>query len=662
MNSLQNYAIICVDDEPLVLQTLKEQLKRSFGSQYDIEIAETGEEALEIIEDLQEDNIEIPLVITDQIMPGMKGDELLKKIHGKYPQILKIMLTGQASAEAVGKAVNLANLYRYIAKPWDETDLNLTVTEALRSYLQDRQLAEQNQRLQLMNAELQQLNSSLEQKVADRTTQLQQAKEAAEIANRAKSVFLANMSHELRTPLNAILGFAQVLINDVSISLEQQRNLEIIQRSGEHLLMLINDVLEMSKIEAGKICLNEQILDLHDLLFSLQRMFTLKAQSKGIDLHFEDLVDVPRYIKTDEQKLRQVLINLIGNAIKFTLKGEVRVRVQIKKLEEIQWKSETFLEALNEGYSPAIPVLSIEVEDTGIGIADSDLKKIFDPFVQTEIGQAVHGGTGLGLAITQQFVEIMGGKIMAESVLGQGSVFKFYIKTALVELSQIQDKPITKKVIGLAGNQPQYRILVVDDHWESRQLLINILSPLGFQVQEAENGKIGLEVWQHWHPHLIFLDVRMPVMDGTQVIQQIKSQDKNTVLIAVTASVFNEEHLHLVKEGCDDFVWKPFEYEVLLEKLSHHLGVQYLYQEKENTAHFLPQELTSEALAVMSEQWLQQLYHAAELADSEQIMQLVQQIPITEPVLIQAMTQLVQQFSWDKIIQVIETIHYSKKS
>ncbi|MFE1747036.1 MHYT domain-containing protein [Coleofasciculus sp. H7-2] len=496
------------------------------------------------------------------------------------------------------------------------------------------------------------------------STELMIAKEAADAANRAKSEFLANMSHELRTPLNAILGFTQLMNLDTSLSAEHQKYLEIISRSGDHLLALINDVLEMAKIEAGRVTLHENDFDLYCLLNSLEQMLQLKATSQGILLNFECTASVPQYVRTDESKLRQVLINLLGNAIKFTEIGSVTLRVTGEQGEPES--RDVGEQADNPSPAPFIR-LFFEVEDTGPGIDPNEFELVFEAFGQTTVGLKSCQGTGLGLPISQKFVRLMGGGAIAvSSHPGQGAKFSFDIQAGLVEQIAIETpQSIYKKVIGLAPNQPTYRVLVVEDKLTNRLLLVKLLTWLGFEVQEAENGQEAVVIWESWEPHLIWMDMRMPVMNGYEATKKIRASLKGqaTIIIALTASVFEEERQVILSAGCNDFVRKPFREEELLFKMNKYLGVRYLYEEEALPTESRRQNLQEAPddsdiplqIATMPSEWIQQVHYAASQGSDFFLLQLLQEIPVENSYVINALTNLVENFQFEQIMELIQS-------
>ncbi|PSR18948.1 histidine kinase [filamentous cyanobacterium CCP3] len=495
------------------------------------------------------------------------------------------------------------------------------------------------------------------------------AKRAADAANQAKSDFLASMSHELRTPLNAILGFTQILHDDESLDATHRDLIAIVNRSGNHLLGLVNNVLSLAKIEANKITLNNGVFDLPQLLQAVDDLLQLKAEAKGIQLVVVP-PPLPYQLWADESKLRQILINLIGNAIKFTPQGSVVVRSRLQQ-------------NLSDAARPYR--LTVAVQDTGVGIAPEEMASLFQPFHQTQSGRRSAEGTGLGLSLSYNFAQLMGGDITATSQPGVGSTFVVSLPVGVAAMVKDQpsdaiaarSEPAEQDILHLAPDQPAPRILVADDVAESRLLIRHWLEGAGFEVREASQGEEAIDLWRAWQPHLICLDMRMPVLDGYGVARRVRALpggDK-TAIIAVTASVFEEQRSDCLAAGCDAVLPKPLQRRVLLDHIGRSLNLAYQYSagahdegsmvndRRQRPMTPLPEysgqssirdhrPLTEADFSLLTPDWLSQVHQAAQAADDRRVRQLIAQLPAEQDSLAQRLNRLVNDFRLDVIIDL----------
>ena len=392
-------------------------------------------------------------------------------------------------------------------------------------------------------------------------TELRRAKEDAEAASHAKSTFLANMSHELRTPLNGIFGYAQILGRDRSLNQQQHEGVEVIRRSGEHLLSLINDILDMAKVEAGRMELEKNEFSLRELIENLETVFKIRAQQRGLSFSCE-FTDVPVGVCMDEKKLRQILTNLLGNAIKFTKQGNVSLRISQSGGKRLRF----------------------QVDDTGIGIAKESLGAIFEGFKQVGAQSDAIEGTGLGLPISARLVELMGGELQVQSELSKGSSFWFELEVEELPNYTPSVAQEAKQITGYQGD-PR-KVLVADDQEENRRVLVDMLIPLGFLVEEVEDGRAAVDKTLTWHPDLVFMDLRMPVMDGNDAMQEIKSKPggSQVVLVAVTASAFEADRKESADAGADEFVAIPVRQDHLTRLLAERLQLTWEYAEPQSQA------------------------------------------------------------------------------
>jgi len=535
-----SFRILIVDDNRNNLYTLNAVL----GRLQDTEIvdASSGEEAL--LQTLQQ---EIDLILLDIQMPGMDGFETARHLQmtERTRKIPVVFLTAVFKSEEFIKHGYDLGAVDYFTKPLDEHLLLSRVRLYRNLFLRERKL---NAAIELLSQKEMAMVSALNQ---------------AEAANRAKSLFLSNMSHELRTPLTAVIGLSNLMARSVNLSEHEKRNLEIINRSGNHLLSLINDVLEMSKIEAGRVEILQAATDISALAHDVVDLLRARAEREGLTLTLE-MDGLPDALQVDAGKLRQVLVNLVGNAIKFTFQGGVTLRIQGCSL------------------GPRAVQLKIEVQDTGIGIAREDLQGIFEPFAQM-VTHATSSGTGLGLSICRKYLSMMGSELTIDSVPGVGSTFGFVLNLPLADGPAVQPL-LSGMIVGLEEKDRGKRILIVEDNADARYLLTEVLAPLGFSLEVAENGVQAVAKALEFSPEVILMDWRMPKMSGLDAARKILNSGCAAApkILMLSANVFEEQKREALAAGIHAFLKKPLQEDELFAALEAQLNIRFRREEAGN--------------------------------------------------------------------------------
>jgi CheY-like chemotaxis protein len=603
-DSLQHQTILIVDDNPTNLDVLSETLTRSG---YQVSVAIDGESAIEQVK------YHLPaLILLDIMMPGIDGFETCKRLK-QNPMSCNIPVIFMTALTDIDNKVRGFSLgaVDYITKPFQQGEVLARVQAQIKLQTLSKTLEYQNN---LLRGEIKQ-REMIE-------VLLRQSKEEAEKANQAKSEFLANMSHEVRTPLNGILGYAQILQTSKNLTDKERRGLNIIHQCGTHLLTLINDVLDLSKIEARKMELYATSFHFSSFLQGVAEIFSIRAEQKNISFICQFDADLPTGVHFDEKRLRQVLINLLGNAVKFTAHGAVTFKVKIIG----------HCVGLD---SKQIVKIRFQIEDTGVGINSDYLEKIFMPFEQAGDPNNQAQGTGLGLAISQKILALVDSRIQVNSQSGEGSIFSFDVEmTNVAEWSQVARISQKGTMSGFEG-EPR-KILVVDDRWENRSVATNLLQPLGFEVLEAMNGQEGLEKAVEQKPDLIIADLVMPVMDGFELIRKVRNNDllKDICIIASSASVFEAEQCASIAAGADDFLPKPISADSLLEMIRSRLNLTWIYEidntNEDRMTDLITQESQtvqeSEIMAVPPAYTLERIYYHVKKGDLDSILEEANQL------------------------------------
>lgn len=653
---IEKQRILIVDDTIMNIKTIIPYLN-AYG--FETIVAHSGEEGMEKAFNHLPD-----LILLDVMMPDLDGFEVCRilKADRTTKNIPIIFMTALDDLEDKIEGFALGAV-DYITKPFQQKEVLIRVKTHLKIQAQTKELKRQAIAL------------------AQAKEQAEIARQHAEKANQLKNVFLANISYDLRTPLTSILGFSQLMLRSQSLPTEHIENANIIHHSGEYLLHFIDDVLDLSKIEAGLVSYNPKIFSLQHLLNDLEEMFHLKATEKQLQLSIECDPQIGPYIQTDELKLRQILINLLDNALKLTNTGGIYLKASLltTKTSKITFNTSTTKSGVQQ-------TIQFKIEDTGPGIDPTKLDTLFEPFAQTMDSTQVDHNLALRLPMSHKFIELLGGDITVSSPPPQprlnpktiaphnnGTLFTFNIKVSAIITKEDQTEETTAStnnyaqnhIIALEPNQPHYRILIVDSNAYNRQLFIKLLTPLGFGLKEANTNQQAITIWQTWQPHLIWLDVQASAINGYTVAQQIKTTIKTqqlkikTAIIALLTNNLAEEKETALSTGCDDVLLKPFQQDNVFDLMHKHIGVRYIYAK--DVKHYKPEKekkLSFESLALkmtaLPLKLLTNLENATLKSDMALIDSLLTEIKPYNSILAKELTQLADNFDYDKILTLIQ--------